>query len=286
MKAHTFTLACLLFLTAPALHAQTSSPSGPAASRTELHTYFQQRVLPVVRQQRQKLEAQLTTSDKAQLVLYRAQLQETHQKSQALRQALRPATPGSRPELTEAQRQQVQQLREETKAIRQQVSQLAQKYEADIARLAQQVQPQREQWATDTKVLRDQMAAAQPGASTRKAGRHPRLEGARRYFQPATFLLLDPNAPVPGPAVGAGVQVYPNPSTTTTQLEYEVKKAGPVTVELLDGRGNTLRTVAQDARQDKGRHTLAVSVADLPLGTYYYKITTRTGAETKRFLKE
>lgn len=80
--------------------------------------------------------------------------------------------------------------------------------------------------------------------------------------------------------------MYPNPTAATNQLSYEVKKAGPVTVELLDGRGNTLRTVAQEAKQEKGTHSLTANVADLPAGTYYFKITTRTGAETQRFVKE
>ena len=71
-----------------------------------------------------------------------------------------------------------------------------------------------------------------------------------------------------------------------TQLDYEVQKAGAVTVELLDGRGNTLRTVQTESKQEKGPHTLAVDVADLPVGTYFFKQTTRTGAETKRFVKE
>lgn len=286
MKAITLALALSLLLGGAAVQAQNT----PA--RQELRAYYQQNVLPVVRQQRQKLEAQLTTSDKAQLTLYRAQLKETRQKAKALRQSFRPAgTPtGTRPpELTETQQQQqLQQLRAETKAILQNVSQLAQKYEGDIAKLAQEVQPQKEKWQADTKAILARTATPQQPAKAGK-GKHQRHAGGmQRYFQPTSFLLLNPNAPTqtPTPAERGNAGVYPNPSVSTNQLEYEVRKAGPVTVELLDGRGNTLRTVAQEAKVEKGPHTLQVNVADLPVGTYYFKVTTRSGTETKRFVKE
>ncbi|MBX0291968.1 T9SS type A sorting domain-containing protein [Hymenobacter sp. HSC-4F20] len=291
MKAITLALALSLLLGGSAAQAQNTQAHQGAPARQELRAYYQQNVLPVVRQQRQKLEAQLSTSDKAQLTLYRAQLKETRQKGKALRQSFRPAgTPaGTRPELTETQKQQLQQLRAENKAILQNVGQLAQKYEGAIAKLAQEVQPQREKWAADTKAILSRTGSAgQPAAAGSGPGRHQRHAGLRRHFQPVAFLLLDPNAPqtkAPDPERG-GVSVYPNPVATTSQLEYEVKKAGPVTVELLDSRGNTLRTVAQENKVEKGAHTLSVSVADLPAGTYYFKITTRAGAETRRFVKQ
>lgn len=290
MKAITLALALSLLVGGSAAQAQNTQARQATPARKEIREYYRQNVLPTVRQQRQKLEAQLTTSDKAQLTLYRAQLKETRQKAKALRQSFRPAgTPaGTRPELTEAQKQQLQQLRTETKAILQNVSQLAQKYEGDIAKLAQEVQPQREKWQADTKAILARTATPEQPAKAGK-GRHQRHgAGMRRYFQPTSFLLLNPNAPAktPTPAGRGNAGVYPNPSVSTNQLEYEVKKAGPVTVELLDGRGNTLRTVAQETKVEKGPHTLQVNVADLPVGTYYFKITTRAGSETKRFVKE
>ncbi|WP_139923943.1 T9SS type A sorting domain-containing protein [Hymenobacter sp. DG01] len=290
MKAITLALALSLLLGGSAVQAQNTQARQGAPARKELLAYYQQNVLPVVRQQRQKLETQLTTSDKAQLTLYRAQLKETRQKAKALRQSFRLAgTPaGTRPELTETQKQQLQQLRTETKAILQNVSQLAQKYEGDIAKLAQEVQPQKEKWQADTKAILARTTTPEQPAKAGK-GKHQRhAGGVRRYFQPTSFLLLNPNAPTqkPTPTERGNAGVYPNPSVSTNQLEYEVKKAGPLTVELLDGRGNTLRTVAQEAKVEKGPHTLQVNVADLPVGTYYFKVTTRSGAETKRFVKE
>lgn len=265
------------------------APTAPA--RTATRAYISRNVLPTLRVQRQKLETQLTTSDKAQLAVYRAQLHDLRQRHRELYRPPVPAVPGNRPALPEPRQQQAQQLRTETRTLLQNVEQLARKYETDIARLTQELKPEREKWATDLQTITTQHAnpAAQP-----QPRKHRRPDGVRRLLQPARFLLLQPDAPdstapasaTPDRPSQPGGGVYPNPATAASQLAYEVAKAGPVTVELLDGRGNTLRTVAQEAKQEKGPHTLAVDVADLPTGTYFLKITTRAGAETRRFVKE
>ncbi|OWP63214.1 hypothetical protein CDA63_10175 [Hymenobacter amundsenii] len=283
----------LLLTTAPASFAQTAPTSQTTATAAPAHhearAYVRQNVLPAVREQRRQLESQLTTADRAQLAIYRNQLREVRVQGRALRQSLRPAagtaaaTPGTRPTLTEAQQQQVQQLRTETKGIMANVQQMAQRYTTDINRLTHALKPQQEKWVADLRAL---APAGKPETAARP-GRHPRHGGALgRLLRPTAFLLLDPNAPARADKARSQSLVYPNPATTTTELAYEVTKAGAVTVELLDGRGNTLRTVAQDSKQDKGPHTLAVEVADLPAGTYFFKITTRAGAETRRFVKE
>ncbi|MDU0371796.1 T9SS type A sorting domain-containing protein [Hymenobacter endophyticus] len=276
-------LGAMLTITSLTSQAQQTGPAARPA-RAETRAYISRNVLPTLRIQRQKLEAQLSTSDKAQLAVFRAQLHDLRQRGRELR---RTTAPGARPALTEPEQQLAQQLRTETRTLLQSVEQLARKYDADIARLAQELKPQREQWATDLQAI----TAQHPSPATQPRPRkNRRSDGVRRFLQPAQFLLLQPEASTPTPAAPGGNAglggVFPNPATAASQLEYEVTKAGPVTVELLDGRGNTLRTVTQAIKQEKGPHTLAVDVADLPTGTYFFKITTRAGAETKRFVKE
>ena len=79
---------------------------------------------------------------------------------------------------------------------------------------------------------------------------------------------------------------YPNPAAPTSQLDYEVKKTGPVTIDLLDKDGNKLRTLVSEASQEKGPQTQQLDLHDVPAGTYFYKITTKSGTQTKRFVKE
>lgn len=279
------TLLLVALLTAVLSHAALPARRGPAnPARAEIKAYLQQNVLPVLRQQRQKLEPQLSSADQAQLATYRAQLRELRQKQQALRQQAQPnnTAPRPYPNLTPEQLQQQQQLRVAAKAVLLSVTELAQKYEANIEALTQELQPQREKWAADLAAIRAKTTG--PDSARQMSKRHLR-EPAGRLLRPARFLLLDPTAPATAPA-GPGAAVYPNPATTTSQLTYDVSKTGPVTVELLDGRGTTLRTVAQEARQEKGPHTLQTDLSGLPAGTYFYKISTRTGTETRRFVKE
>ncbi|MBC8082503.1 MAG: T9SS type A sorting domain-containing protein, partial [Hymenobacter sp.] len=193
----------------------------------------------------------------------------------------------SRPAQTDAQRQQVQQLRTETRGIMLNVAQLAQKYDAAIAQLAQQVQPQREKWSTDIQAIVAKNAI--PEQQQKLASFGGRAHGfgrTRRYFRPAVFLLLDPNAPGPAERGPGSTSFYPNPAAATSQLEYEVKKSGPVTIDLLDSNGTKLRTLLAETKQEKGSRTQQLDLHDLPAGTYFYKITTKAGSETKRFVKE
>jgi hypothetical protein len=292
-------LVLVLLTTAMAAPARAEQHKDNHPVRREMQAYIDQNVMPVVRQQRQKLEAQLATADKAPLAIYRTQLKEVRQRSQALRQSFRsapstdpkttePASP--RAPLTEAQQQQLQLLRTETRTIMQQVNQMAEKYASNITQVLQEVQPQKEKWATDMQaiVVKDTTPEQQEKLGHFRGGRMHHRVGADRLLRPSAFLLLDPAASTAAPTSSnlSGTSLFPNPAVATNQLEYTVAKAGPVTVELLDGRGNTVRTVAQEAKKEKGTHTLQVDLADLPKGTYYYKITTRTGSETKRFVKE
>ncbi|GAA4373947.1 T9SS type A sorting domain-containing protein [Hymenobacter koreensis] len=265
----------------------------------ELRAYVQQNVLPVVRQQRQKLEAQLSAADKTQLAGYRAQLKAVREKKKAFHQSLRPAgTPqgekGQRPELTDAQQQQMQQFHSEQRAIMLNVAQLAQKYAAPIQQLAAEVQPQRTQWAADMQALAQKNATPEQKQKMaqwqNKAGKHRGGHGGvRKFFAPTRFLLMDPTAPIESKAAsadrGGRAALYPNPAFGAQRLEYEVKKEGNVKVELLNEQGKTLRTL-QDGKLNKGPQSLEVNLSDLPRGTYYYKISGKDLKETRRFAKE
>ncbi|MCB2377736.1 T9SS type A sorting domain-containing protein [Hymenobacter sp. BT635] len=286
LKTLTLLLAALLSASSTFANGRRDEKPG----RQEVKAYYQTNVLPVVRQQRQKLEAQLSADDKAQLATYRTQLQALRQRGKSLREALQPATPGAaHPALTEAQKQQMQQLRSESREIMVKVGLLAKKYAPQLTQLSQEIQPQKDKWTTDLKAISTKYATPAQLENRRAGGRH---HGAGRlgqdFLRPAKFLLLDPNAPALRATTSAAtdLNVYPNPAAASNQLEYQVKKAGPVTIEILDGRGNTLRPVLQNEQQDKGSHTLTANLADLPSGTYFYKITTRTGTETKRFVKQ
>ena len=285
----TYGLALLLVLAATVVGLARRSPREPRPVRREIRAYFQANVLPVLRQQRQQLEPQLAAVDRAQLVAYRAQLRTLKEQARALRQSVAPAagnTPAARPVLSEAQRAQVHQLRFQARGIMLNVAQLAQKYDGAISQLAQEVQPQKEKWATDIKAIVAKNATPEQRAKlAAAAGRRHGSGQLRRFFKPVRFLLLDPNAPADAPGIGS-TSFFPNPAAATTQLEYEVKQAGLVSVDLLDKDGNKLRTLLPETQQEQGSQRQQLDLSDLPAGTYFYRIATKSGTQTKRFVKE
>jgi hypothetical protein len=272
--------------------ARPGYPHGPGAEfRHQEREYVQAKVLPVLRQQRQKLEQELSTAERTQLATYRTQLNALNQRQQVLHQAaralLRSAAPDSAahrygrpapsPEMLAAQ--------VERREITLAVALLANKYQANITRLSAEIQPQQTQWATDLKALATKSRpAGQPEQSGRFHG--PHFGHWRHLMRTSSFLLMEPGAAEPTTDLSLGTSLYPNPVAATTQLQYEVKSAGPVTVALLDKNGNTLRTAVQQQRQEKGTYTQALDLSELASGTYFYKVTTGAGTETKRFVKE
>ena len=266
-------------------------PRHDRPAHREVNVYFEANVLPVLRQQRQQLEPRLAADDRARLATYRRQLWELKVRGQALRRSMQPAGApdviGTVP--TEAQHQQAQQLRSEVRALLLNVTQMAQKYDAAITQLTQELQPQKDKWAADLQAIVARHATPAPQAQP--IARRAQLHGQGRLqqlFKPARFLLMEPTAPATGPAERGlgGSGVYPNPASATSRLEYAVKTAGPVTINLFDGQGTKLRTLLTETQVERGTHTQPLDLQGLPAGTYFYRITTKTGSETKRFVRE
>ena len=288
----TYGLVLVLVLAAAVAGLARRLPGERHPIRREIRTYLAANVLPLLRQQRQQLEPQLAAADRAQLAIYRTQLRALKTQGRSLRQAAAPAAgsaPGTHPTLSEAQRQQARQLRLQARSIMLSVAQLARRYNGPISQLAREVQPQKEKWATDIKAIIAKNATPEQQQQLAAAGNRQRGPGhLRRFFRPAVFLLLDPNSP-PDAAAERGVgtaSFYPNPAAATTQLQYEVLKAGPISVDLLDENGKKLRTLLAETQQEKGRQRQQLDLSDLAAGTYFCKIMSRDGTQTKRFVKD
>jgi hypothetical protein len=257
----------------------------------EIRRYVEANVLPVLQKQRQKLEIQLSAADRADLATYRKQLQDNRARSRALAERLLSATmpQDMRPGLSEEQRQQFRTLRAENWKIMQHVRQMAQKYASAIELLMQEMQPQREQWANEMKAIVTKNApAVHPEQQAYFIGHRTNGLGSFHHlFRPSAFLLQEAL-----PAVNAAeaeplnTSIYPNPATPSSQLAYQMKANGFITIDLLDKNGTKLRTLLTESNAEKGPHTQQLNLNDLPAGTYYYKVTTKEYSQTKRFVKE
>lgn len=249
-------------------------PDSPA--RREINTYVQANVLPTLHRQRQKLEAQLAPADQAALASYRTQLQ-------ALRSQLPAHQFGAASSeiYSSASYEQVRTLFAQRRAVMEHVGELARKYQPNLEKLAAEIQSQRARWVSDIQALAQKDAAPEQLIHRHFGGRHHELS---QVLKPSAFLLLEPAALAEAPPL-EGTSLYPNPAAASSQLQYEVKKAGPVSIQLLDAQGQPLRTLLPSTRQEAGTYTQPLDFSDLPSGTYFYKVTTEAGSETKRFVR-
>ncbi|MEM6337443.1 MAG: PKD domain-containing protein, partial [Bacteroidota bacterium] len=77
---------------------------------------------------------------------------------------------------------------------------------------------------------------------------------------------------------------YPNPFNPTTRLGYALPEQATVTLTVFDYLGRIVAVLVQRQQQPAGTYTLDFDAANLPSGTYFYRLETDAFAETKRML--
>lgn len=68
---------------------------------------------------------------------------------------------------------------------------------------------------------------------------------------------------------------YPNPATNYVQVSYNLKSSAPVTMEVLDILGNTVKTVVNNQVKAPGVQSSMINISDLSSG--FYMIRTKIG---------
>lgn len=132
--------------------------------RGAMKAYHKENVEPVLRKQRQKLEAKISDEDKAVLAGIRADRKEKTGKGGRGKGMGKNADSASK---------------------REAVSALIEKYNADIEVLMKEIEPQRKQWKKDMKAIAE---ANRPERKGKKGkGKHRQMRG----FHKARFLLMD-----------------------------------------------------------------------------------------------
>ena len=177
----------------PARHPGPDSPS-----QREIRAYVQANVLPTLRQQRQKLEAQLAPADQVALASYRAQLQELQ--SQLPARQFDAANLAIRsPESYE----QVRALFAQRRVVMAHVGELARKYQPNLEKLATEIQVQRTRWVNDMQALAQQDAPPEQLAQLAHHHFGGRYHELSQVLKPSALLLLEPAAPAEAPAAAA-----------------------------------------------------------------------------------
>lgn len=77
------------------------------------------------------------------------------------------------------------------------------------------------------------------------------------------------------------LQNYPNPFNPTTVIEYGLPREAHITLVLYDVLGRAVRYLV-NGRQQAGFHRLAVDVADMSTGVYFYRLETEGVSRSRK----
>ena len=76
-------------------------------------------------------------------------------------------------------------------------------------------------------------------------------------------------------------QNYPNPFNPTTRISFSILKAGSVTLSIYNAMGQKVRAYSNQY-SDAGVYEIEVNAAQLPSGTYFYKLETGDFSQVKK----
>ena len=78
-------------------------------------------------------------------------------------------------------------------------------------------------------------------------------------------------------------QNFPNPVSGKSSIAYSLGSTGPVSIRVYNELGNLVSTLVEN-EQSSGDHAATFNAANLPNGTYYYKIQAGSYSDTKMMI--
>ncbi|MCB0303474.1 MAG: T9SS type A sorting domain-containing protein [Calditrichaeota bacterium] len=104
-------------------------------------------------------------------------------------------------------------------------------------------------------------------------------------------LVIDPQYPLgigddPRAGIAAGFELkqnYPNPFNPSTTIEYDLKQAAKVTLEVYNLLGEKMLTLV-NGKQNAGSHRVEFDAANLASGIYFYKLSVDNVSATKKMM--
>jgi hypothetical protein len=81
------------------------------------------------------------------------------------------------------------------------------------------------------------------------------------------------------------VTAFPNPFTKETGINYELKEAAPVQLDIFNVTGEKVKSFEKEI-QSAGGHSLIWNGADVPAGNYFYKLQIGDNTITGKLLKK
>ena len=101
----------------------------------------------------------------------------------------------------------------------------------------------------------------------------------KRKSVPLVTSVADPRSPLP--ATFALEQNYPNPFNPTTTIRFTLQRTQRVVLQVFDVSGREVATLAEGTLS-AGTHAVRFEGADLPAGTYFYRLTVGAATEVRK----
>lgn len=272
--------------------------------KAALKTYRAENIEPVLLAQRAKLEASLSNEDKAEIaelrVAFAAKKAEMEKRKVEWR-----ANGEKRREVDRKAKMETRKAHKETRENDEPfktLKVLVEKYEHQIEELYVEIKPQKIAWEAEQKKISQQYRPernkgdkehyateghkrSREKAHYRKGGRRGHHLGKEGKMKKGHFLLLEPNQVIQNSQATAltQIKVYPNPATSRNTLDYEVKEAGRIKIEIHDAQGRLVK-VLLDEEKSAGQYQLNTDLSAFKNRTYFYVVSDKQGVTTKKFL--
>ncbi|MGI9175691.1 MAG: T9SS type A sorting domain-containing protein [Rhodothermales bacterium] len=92
----------------------------------------------------------------------------------------------------------------------------------------------------------------------------------------------EPEADAPAEST-FGLENYPNPFNPSTEIQFTLPEASPVTLVVYDIQGREVARLLE-GQQEAGSHAVTFNAANLPTGTYIYRLTAGAVTESGRMV--
>ena len=83
---------------------------------------------------------------------------------------------------------------------------------------------------------------------------------------------------------GISVEVYPNPVSTLGTIEFSLKTANNVSIDLINNTGQVVKTILDVVPHSDGTHSIDLNTANLPSGIYILRLATEDEMQTKKII--
>jgi hypothetical protein len=275
--------------------------------REEVKEYILENVIPVIREQRTKLNHHLSSEEALKIDGYRSELNEYRNMRNTLIKDLPKGSPSDmslekREEMMENRKEQMRAHRK----IMIEVFGIVDKHEDEIDGLLGPIEEKMPQWMEDIRkiiseskdhyqrpyngnnsIRRGFGAAGGPGYRGFEGAGGPGYRGFggaggpgyRAYMggmfplSPERFVLFDPES-IDGifkREFSISPSLYPNPSNGMVNIDIDIDKQEHVLISLYDRQGTRIKDLI-NKNLDKGDHELIFDLSDLSNGIYFYHI--------------